>query len=476
MGQGEGRRAGTGVRGMDEILGGGLLRGRCYLISGAPGVGKTTLGLQFLLEGVRAGERSLYLGLDVNRNDLLDIGRSHRWSLDGVTLQVEEDESGAPSTQTIFSDVDLALTERMNTLARAVQQNAPSRVVLDSIGALRSLSRQAANFHHEMKRFSAQLKRSRCTALLLDDEDGGAALDVVADGTIALDQRLRGYGGAHRRVYVKRVVGAMFREGYHDYRIVKGGLVVYPRLIASHYRHERRAETASTGIPALDELLGGGLDRGASLLLLGPTGTGKSSLAARMAVAAAGRGEKVVMYLFDESAHSSLVRADALGMSLRPHIKEGRIEIAVLEPGEWTLGQFADAIRRAVEDAHAAVVVIDSLHGYRRAMLDEPFATQQLREVISYLREQGVVTLLVAPQHSAGVAGEGEGESELGYLEDTALLFRRYERAGEARLGLLVLKRRTQSHRTALYDLVLGPPGGIALTPLAQSSAAGQGP
>lgn len=468
MGQGDGERASTGVPGMDEILGGGMLRGRVYVLRGVPGAGKTTFGLQFLLEGARHGERLLYFSFSQTKKNLLDIARSHGWALERVTLRTADDNPAQRQGQTIFPSVDVELLEQLRQLNEALVQTAPARAVLDAATVLYASYAGSPVLQQGMQALKARLASDGCTALLLDDHDGrpsDASLDKLADGVIAMTQRTGSFGGARRCLQIAKVQGASFDDGSHDYRIRTGGLTVFPRLIAARYRRERPRETVSCGSMALDELLGGGLDRGSSVLLLGPAGAGKSSVAMYMSIAAAERGEAVSVYLFDENTHTFLLRADGLGMPLRAHIKAGRIRLWPLNPGEFSVGEFADAVRRSVETSGVRVVVIDSLHGCRDAMLEDAhFFAQHLREIVSYLREQAVVSIVIA-SHMGGFPGWTDNDFHLGLVDDVVLLFRQYEHAGEMRTALATLKRRTADHPRMLRDFSLGP-GGITLRPM----------
>lgn len=473
MGQGDGQRVSTGVPGMDEILGGGMLRGRFHLLRGMPGAGKTTFALQFLLEGVRAGERVLYFSFSRSKQDLLDIARSHGWSLDRIELRTSDDAPEEEPRQTIFPAVDVELADRLGQLFEAIERTAPDRVVLDAIALLYAVAGDTHELGRNLHSLKRRLTARGCTALLLDqrrETPVGVYLDELADGVVAMEQDTHPFGGTRRRLLVEKVRAAAYREGRHDYRIRTSGLIVFPRLVAADYRRERPHEIASSGLAALDELLGGGLDRGSSLLLLGSRGIGKSSVAMQIAAAAAERGERVAIYLFDESTHIFFVRADQLGMPLRTHAQAGRVRVHSVDAGEWTPGEFAHSVRGAVENDGARVVVIDTVRGCREAMLDEPFMTQHLRELVSYLREQGVVTILVE-SYGGGVPVSTEGDRDSGYAGDATLLFRRYEHAGEARTGIFILKVRAGGQPQMLHDLVLGAHG-ISIGPMPGASNA----
>lgn len=395
MESGNDPRVSTGLKGMDEVLGGGFMPGGFYLVCGPAGAGKTTLGLQFLRDGAARGERVLYLSLDHSRKTLQHIARSHGWSLDGVAVHAGEDGGTWPAAgQTIFAGIDVELAEHFGALYRAVETAAPRRVVLDSVASVRLLARDQTDVRRELQRFKGHLSARGCTSLLLDagtDRSIDACLDGLADGIVLLESRTRDFGGTRRLAQVAKMPGGAFREGYHDYRIGADGIVLFPRLVVNDAVRVTTHETVTSGVPVLDDLLGGGLDRGTCVVLRGPSGVGKSSLAARLASEAAGRDEPVAAYLFDEQPYTWLVRADGLGIPMRPHLAAGRVRLRALGPGEWTPGEFADSVRRAIEEERVRMVVIDGYSGYRHAMLDDRFAVQQLRELARYARERGAI-------------------------------------------------------------------------------------
>lgn len=459
-------RVSTGIRGMDEVLGGGAPRGRLWLVHGAPGTGKTTFALQFLLSGVASGERLLYFSFCPSTEHVSDIARAHGWSLDGVSVQAAG--RAEPPPQTIFPEVEIELPEQLSELRSAIDQIEPTRLVVDPVTSLRG---DAVYLRREMRALKERLSARGCAGLLLDDRaelPADTFLERLAHGVMVMEQRTLPIGGVRRRLHIKKLRGAKFRDGYHDYRMTKEGLVVYPGLRAADYRQQGAQETVSSGHPVLDQLLGGGVDRGSSVLLLGLPGTGKSSVATQLAVGALARGERIAMYLFDENASIALARADLLGFPLRQHVSSGLATICSIDPGEKSPGEFAHEVREAVERDQARLVVIDSLAGYRFAMLDEPFMGQQLRALIAYLRERSVVVVLVAPVSSdSGTADR----VDLGCIDDTSIVFQNYEHAGEVRTSISAFKRRTQVRSRTLCDVSLGP-NGIAIGPLVSTSAA----
>lgn len=449
-------RVSTGLKGMDEILGGGLTPGGLYVVRGPAGAGKTTLGLQFLHDGAARGERALYLSLNHSERMLERIARSHGWSLDGLVIHGGEEGSTLPARgQTIFAGIDIDLADHIGRFIAAVEASAPRRLVFDSVAALRLLAHDAVSVRRELQRFKRHLSQRACTSLLLDagvDNWIDAYLNDLADGVILLESRTREFGGTRRLAQIAKMPGIAFRDGYHDYRIAVGGMTLFPRLVVNDTARAAMHETISSGMPELDQLLGGGFDRGTCVVLLGPSGVGKSSLAARIAAEAAERAERIAVYLFDEQCHTWLVRADRLGIPLRRHVATERVHLHALGPGQWSPGEFADSVRRAVEDDQARMIIIDGVRGYRDAMLDDPFTAQQLHELSRFARARGVILFLISAE-----------DLELGYLEDSAIVFCRYRTAGDVRTGIRVLKRRTQVHRTELRDFRLGPPQGVAI-------------
>lgn len=459
---------GTGVTGLDWALGGGLPAYRMYLLRGGPGAGKTTLGLQFLLAGREIGDTSLYLGLSESREEIENAARSHGWPLAGVHLYEYSiaDQLRADTRQTIFNAAEIELPETMGGLLETMERVRPARCVLDSLADVRLLAGEGLRYRRQILLLKAYLTANRCTVLLLDDHPSHSSeveIENLMHGVILLEHDAAGYGGDRRRLRIKKLRGARFSEGYHDYRIVTGGVKVFPRMVAAEHRAARKIEPMPTGVAALDRLLGGGIDRGSSLLLVGPSGTGKSSVAATLAANAVARGEGAAIYLFDESREMFLARCAGLGLPLPAQVESGAALARAIDPAEMSLGEFTDELRRAVE-AGARVVVIDSLVGFRNAMPDERFLSLQLRELLAYLAQQGVVTVLVDPE-IVGTADVVRSQAALSYLADTIIGFRYYEHGGEVRPVISVFKRRGGAHEHAICELRLGPPDGVDLGP-----------
>ncbi len=465
--------ASTGIAGLDIILDGGLPPGRMHLIEGPPGVGKTTLGLQFVLEGVRRGERCLYVTFGESESELEDVAASHGWSLEGLAVHDHPAEIAGALTepQTVFHPAEVELTDAARALEASVERVRPQRAVLDGLSELRLLSGDPLNFRHQLMLLKRLFTEGGCTLLLLHDRDElsqRAGLRTIAHGIIQIDQVTPDFGPQSRRLQVLKMRGQAYHSGYHDCRIVTGGMEIYPRLVAAEHRQDVAPEVASSGVAALDALLGGGLSRGTSCILVGPAGVGKSTFAAQFAAAAADRGEAATIYLFEESVNTFLIRADGLGLPIRAHLAGGRIGIRPVDLHEFMLGEFIALVREDVARG-ARLVVIDSLTGYIKAMTQEPVL--MLSELFSFLGQQGVVTLLVIGEHGLGFANLAAG-ADLSYLGDAVLMFRYYELAGEVRKAVSVFKKRTGPHETTLRDFRLGASGIVIGEPLTRFGGA----
>jgi circadian clock protein KaiC len=458
------RRASTGVCGLDDILGGGLPMGRMYLIEGEPGAGKTTLGLQFLLEGARRGEAGLYVALSETEDELRAVARSHGWSLDDVTvcdLAASAESLQAESQYTLFHPDEVELSETTRTVMETVARVKPRRVVFDSMSEMRLLARDPLRYRRQVLALKYYFATQGATVLLLDfhnDAGGDRQLLSLAHGVMALEQLSPEYGGQRRRLRVQKMRGIPFRHGYHDYMIDTGGLEVFPRLVASEHRPEFRRESFSSGVRELDQLLGGGLDAGTSTLLLGPAGSGKSTLAAQYCNAAVKRGQRAAFYVFDEVPDTLTVRAEGLGMDLRSMREEGALSVRQVDPAELSPGEFAVEVCRAVEEDGRRVIVIDSLNGYQSAMPEERFLNAHQHELLSYLNQQGVVTIVVMAQH--GILGSGvSSPTDISYLADTVVLLRYFEAAGEVRKAISVVKKRSGAHEQSIRELMMSSSG-----------------
>lgn len=461
-------RAGTGISGLDDILGGGFPKTRLYLVEGDPGSGKTTLALQFLLEGLRLGESGLYVTLSETKDELVAVAASHGWSLDKVTiheLALPEEKLTPGGHYTFFHPSEVELGGTTKSILAEVERVKPVRVVFDSLSEMRLLARDPLKYRRQILGLKQFFIGRNCTVLLLDDRtstDGDLQLQSLAHGVIMLEQLSPLYGAERRRMRVIKMRGVHFRGGYHDFTIEKGGLRVYPRLIAAeHTEHGGMKSYArsqiSSGLQGLDQLLGGGLTYGTSTLIIGPAGSGKSALTIQHACAAAARGEKSAFFVFDEGLTTLLERSEALGSPLPEFVRNGMISLLQIDPAERSPGEFVNMVRHAVEDG-ARIVVIDSLNGYINAMPEEKFLVIQMHELLSYLNQKSVVSLLVVAQH--GMVGSSmEAPVDISYLADTVILLRYYEALGHVKKAISVVKRRNGSHESTIRDYRISADG-----------------
>jgi circadian clock protein KaiC len=453
--------AGTGIAGLDEILSGGLTAARLYLIEGMPGSGKTTLALQFLLEGVRRGERVLYVTLSETEEELRSSAASHGWSLDGVRFREfipTEDSLREEQQYTVFHPSEVELGQTINAILEEAEKVRPTRIVFDSLSELRLLAGSAFRYRRHVLALKQFFSGRGCTVLMIDDRSGGEEdrqLRSVASGIVVLEQLQPAYGAERRRLTVVKHRGSSYRGGFHDFVIRQGGIQVYPRPIASLDRHESSREMLSSGVPGLDALLGGGIQRGTGTLIAGPPGTGKSTLGALFASAAAARGERAALFLFDENPATLLLRARGLGMPLDEPIDRGLIAIRQVDPAELAPGEFANTVLTEARKPGTTVVVIDSLNGYLHAMPEEKFIIAQLHELLTCLDQIGVATILVSVQH--GLIGPVESSVDASYLADTVLQLRYFELDGDVRQAISVTKKRGGVHERTIRELHLGP-------------------
>jgi circadian clock protein KaiC len=456
-------KAATGVSGFDDILGGGLPRNHIYMVQGSPGTGKTTIGLQFLLTGLAQGETGLHVTLSESADELREVAASHGWSLEGLRLhEVTPPEQREPeSDSTLFHPAEIELGQSTDSIFREIERVKPSRVVIDSLSEIRLLSQSALRYRRQLLSLKQFLASHRCTALLLDDassEDFDLHLQTVSHGVVRLEQLAPSFGAERRRLSIPKLRGVRFRGGYHDFRIETGGVSVFPRLVAAEHFKPLSREVISSGLPSLDEILGGGIDRGTTALIMGPAGTGKSAIVAQYASAAASRGERVVMFTFDEGVGTLFARTEALGISLKRHVDSGVVRVRQIDPAELSPGEFAHGIRRSVEQDGSRLIIIDSLSGYYNAMPDERLLTVQLHELFSYLRQQDVVVLLTLPQH--GFVGPNiDAQVDVSYLADTVLLMRYFEHEGEIRKAISVVKKRSGAHESTIRELAMDRSG-----------------
>jgi len=450
----------TGVRGLDNILGGGLPKGHLYLVEGDPGTGKTTLALQFLLEGIANGERGMYVTLSESKRELEQVATSHGWSTDSFTIyeMVPPDEDlGSEAQYTVFHPSEVELADTITAIIKEVAAVNPERIVFDSLSEFRMLARDPLRYRRQVLALKRHFAGLNCTVLLLDDRtaEGGTndlQLQSIAHGVIKLQSLDRDFGIKRRRMEVHKLRGSRFREGFHDYSIETGGIAIYPRLIASEHLPGFHRERVQSGLKELDELFRGGVDTGTSTLLMGPAGCGKSTIALRYAFSAAERGEKAVIFTFDESLATLIERANGLGMDVNRYRDSGTLEIQQIDPAELSPGEFVSRIRRLLDEEMLKVLVIDSLNGFLNAMPHEQFLSMQLHELLAYLGQQGIATFLTMAQH--GFFGVTESPVDVSYLADTVLLFRYFERSGEVRQALSVVKKRSGPHERTIRELI----------------------
>lgn len=460
----------TGIAGLDKILRGGLPRHRFYMIQGDPGVGKTTLALQFLLEGARRGEKGLYITLSETRDELLAVAESHGWDLGKIEileLTSMEQRLHSESQNTLFHPSEVELTQTVEMVLDKVEKSKPDRVVIDSLSEFRLLSQDALRYRRQMLAFKQYFAANGATVLLLDDRTTGETdllIQSIAHGVIALRRMISDFGTERRQLGVAKLRGLKFEAGNHDYVVQTGGLMVFPRLQMIHAGLPPRMGPLSSGIPELDQLLGGGgLERGTGSLLIGPAGAGKSTVAAKFACAAAERGEKSAIFIFDENLHTYIQRAEALGMGIEKHLRTGLITLKHVDAAEISPGELAHEICLLADEGDVKVLLVDSLNGYLNAMPEEKFLLLQLHELLAYLSQRGIASILVMAQH--GLLGDMHSPADLTYLADTVVLMRYFEFQGAIKKSISVVKKRSGGHENSIREfsiqddrLVVGNP------------------
>ena len=454
-----GNTASTGVAGLDDITGGGFTRKRLFLIEGAPGSGKTTLALQYLMAAASRGEPVLYVTLSETAEELRAGAASHGWSLDDVTIrELAPSESilDPDEQNTMFHPSELELSATTRLILEDVDRLKPTCVVFDSLSELRLLADTPLRYRRQILAMKQFFVTRNCTVLLLDDLTATGhdlQMQSIAHGVLSLELLNPEYGSERRRLRVVKYRGRPFRGGYHDYVIRKGGLEVFPRLVAAEHRQVASRKTLPTDLPAFDALLGGGIEEGTSTLIVGAAGTGKSTLGAQIAASAAVRRQKSAMFLFDESPVTLLARCDELGVNLSAPVADGTVTIQQVDPAELTPGEFIHRIRKSVEQG-ARVVVIDSLNGYLNAMPGERFLAIQLHELLTYLGQLGVATLLIGA-HPGLIGSQMNTPVDASYLADAVVLLRYFEASGEVRQAISVIKKRGSKHERTVREFSL---------------------
>jgi circadian clock protein KaiC len=452
-------RASTGIPGFDDIMRGGFVPNRLYLIEGSPGSGKTTLAFQFLLEGLRRGEPVLHLTLSESEDEIRAMADSHGWSLEGVTIRelVSPEQSLAEQRYTVFHPSEVELSQTTRTILEEVTRQRPARIVIDSLSEFRLLSGDALRYRRQILALKRFFGGQRCTVLVLDDltsVERDLQVQSIAHGAILLEQTKPEFGSVRRRLSVTKFRGSDFRAGYHDYAIRRGGIEIYPRLVAAEHRRGTTRERLSSGLPGLDKLMGGGLEAGTSTLIVGASGTGKSTIAALFAARAADRGEHSAMFLFDESTNTLFSRMVGLGVDLGKAVEGGSISVTQIDPAELSPGEFVHAIRQAIETRSVRIVVIDSLNGFLNSMPDEKFLIVQLHELLTFLGQQGVATILIATQ--GGLMGATmTAPIDASYIADSVLLLRYFEADGEVRQAISAVKMRGGNHERTIREFVM---------------------
>jgi circadian clock protein KaiC len=454
----------TGLAGLDEVLGGGLPSNRLYVVEGVPGSGKTTLALQFLLEGVRLGQRTLYVTLSETLDELSDVAASHGWTLNGIDLlelnaiseRLEED-----ANYTVYHPSDVELGETVRRIRAEIERTSPERVALDSVSELKILSQTSVRYRREILGLKQFFAGRNCTVLVLDDcttREGEQQLQSIAHGVIRMEREPREYGTTRRQIHVVKMRGVRFQDGRHDFVIQTGGLEIYPRLSARRAAVLEHRGYLGSGSDQLDALLGGGLDRGSSTLLMGPAGCGKTTLCSHYMLTALKRGERVAAYLFEESRETFLRRSEGFGMNFEPYLASGKLDLVQIDIGELSPGEFSSRVRGVVEVAHATLVVIDSLNGYLNGMPSERFLLIHLHELLTYLGQRGVGTLITVAQH--GMLGSAMQTSiDASFLADTVIALRFFEAFGMVRQAISVVKKRRGAHERTLRELKIGSTG-----------------
>lgn len=459
------RRQETGIAGLDEILGGGLPSNRLYVVEGEPGSGKTTLALQFLLEGLRLGQKCLYVTLSETLQELHDVAASHGWSLEGLhllELNSIAERLADEANYTVFHASDVELGETIKRIRSEVERINPDRVALDSVSELKVLSQTSVRYRREILALKQFFAGRECTVLILDDlttREGEQQLQSIAHGVVRMEREPREYGTTRRQIHIQKMRAVEFTDGRHDFVIKRGGIQLYPRLaVGEDVTLEEEDDVASSGSAELDALLGGGLDRGSSALLMGPAGAGKTTICSQYLISALKRGEHVACYLFEESPATFLKRARGLGMDFRPYRQSGALELVQADLAVLSPGEFSSRVRRAVEERNVRLIVIDSLNGYLNGMPSERYLLIHMHELLTYLGQKSVATILTLAQHGV-VGGNMHAPIDVSFLADTVILLRYFEAAGLVRQAVSIVKKRRGGHERSIREMRITPEG-----------------
>ena len=454
----------TGVSGLDDILAGGLARGRLFLLEGSPGTGKTTIATQFLMAGAEAGERVLYITLSETDEELRSGAASHGWTFppnfEVFELVPPESLLDEEQQQSLLYSSDLELGETTRRIFEAFERIKPSRIVLDSLSEIRLLAQSSLRYRRQILALKHYFSHNDATVLMLDDLTADVmdkTVHSVAHAVIRLEELSPNYGAERRRIRVLKYRGRRYRGGYHDFVIDTGGVRIFPRLVSAEHRSDFTRETVPILGAELNTLVGGGFERGASTLVLGPAGTGKSLLVLSFVKSVVQRGEKAAMFVFDEELGLLFERAKGLGIDLRAMVDAGNLVIEQIDAAELTPGEFSERARVCVEKHGSRTVVIDSLNGYQAAMPEEQALILHMHELLQYLNRQGVMTFLTVAQH--GLVGDMKSPVDVTYLADTVILLRYFEALGRVRRAISVVKKRTGFHEDTIREFMIGSNG-----------------
>lgn len=464
----------TGVPGLDDVLRGGLPRNQIFLLQGQPGTGKTSLSLQFLMEGARNGEKTLYITFSETQRELEAVAESHDWDLSKISileLSTISQQIVSGQQTTLFRPSEMELSRTVDLLLNKIEEENPTRIVLDSVSELRLLAETSLRYRRQMLMFKEFFIGRGATVLFLDDltsPEGDVQVQSIVHGVLLLEKFRAAYGVERRQFHIVKLRGVNFKGGTHDYVIEKGGIRIYPRLVAADHEGSFERKVLSSGVSYLDKVLGGGLDRGTSNLIIGPAGSGKSTIALRFAITACERGERVGIYTFEESLSNLITRAKALDLDIEKYVNSGNLILRKVDPAELTPGQFASILRDSTAEDKVDMVIIDSLNGYIHAMPEQQFLMLQLHELLSYLGSKGIVTIMVLAQ--AGIMGSMQTPLDLTYLADSVIVTRYFEAFGSVKKAISIIKKRTGSHEETLRELRIGKGGVIVGDVLTQFS------